>query len=715
MALECHRASTARFVRCSMAGLKNHHITETMMRAAATLLPGRLLFLIFLLASFPALLEAAHYKVFLLGGQSNALGRAPSSGLPVSPVNLQMPQVDILFYFGSTLTTIRPGSGSETSEFGPEVSFGRAIADALPADNIAIIKYAAGGTALYNDWAPGSGPNYTTFRNTVTAGLAAIQAAGHTTEIVGMLWHQGESDAIEGQQAAYQTNLTAFITDIRSHYGPNLPFLIGEIRRSNGPAFVTVADAQIAVAAAAPNLAFVPASDLSFWDTYHFDAPSQVTLGQRFATAYLGLVNGGAPLSLTGISRTPMDMSLTVGTTVSYTLAFSKDMDAATVTAADFSNAGTATVSWGNPTETAPGVVTLAATPTTPGTLQLQIVQGAQLLAADGEPLDTASPITDTSVITVQPAASPWISGVSIDAESSLFSVNRSADNIINGNGFTEASGFHSNAGGDGISWTSGTSTAAPLPHYLVFDLGANHDLSLVKIWNWNTGHTLSAGSKDIDISVASSVGSGFTPLGSFVLTIGPGQNNVDFGQIIDLSGFAAANDARLVRIDIKSNHGWTNASFPGLAGLSEIRFAGSLVPNNTFATWIADPAFGINPADQGVGDDPDGDGIANGVENFFGTHPGEFSQGLLAGTRSGNSFTFTHPQNATPAGDLTPAYRWSTDLIDWYAGDNVDGPGGGLTVGIAADPAGPPTTTVTATASQAVPRLFIRVETTAN
>jgi len=173
------------------------------------------------------------------------------------------------------------------------------------------------------------------------------------------------------------------------------------------------------------------------------------------------------------------------------------------------------------------------------------------------------------------PAAT--ITGVSINQVSSTFSAARSADNIINGNGFTEATGYHSSAGGDNISWTSASSTANPLPHFITIDLGASYDLASVKIWNWNTTNTLSAGSKDIDISVASSIGGGFTSLGSFVLNIAPGLNNVDFGQVIDLSGFTAADDTRLVRIDIKSNHGFSIVA--GLAGLSEIRFDGVAVP----------------------------------------------------------------------------------------------------------------------------------------
>ena len=59
------------------------------------------------------------------------------------------------------------------------------------------------------------------------------------------------------------------------------------LSRSNGPEFVTVADAQIAVANADPFASFVPASNLTFQDTYHFDADGQQILGERFAAAYL--------------------------------------------------------------------------------------------------------------------------------------------------------------------------------------------------------------------------------------------------------------------------------------------------------------------------------------------------------------------------------------------------------------------------------------------
>ncbi|PXA03436.1 hypothetical protein DDZ13_12135 [Coraliomargarita sinensis] len=94
----------------------------------------------------------------------------------------------------------------------------------------------------------------------------------------------------------------------------------------------------------------------------------------------------------------------------------------------------------------------------------------------------------------------------------------------------------------------------------------------------------------------------------------------------------------------------------------------------DTLADWLASPEFGLDPADQDFGDDPDGDGHANGIENYFGTHPGEFSQGLVSGTVSGDSMTFTHPLSDSPAADISAVYRWSKDLDSFHVdGDSFD------------------------------------------
>jgi hypothetical protein len=146
---------------------------------------------------------------------------------------------------------------------------------------------------------------------------------------------------------------------------------------------------------------------------------------------------------------------------------------------------------------------------------------------------------------------------------------------------------------------------------------------------------------------------------------------------------------------------------------LADVTFMVSDTPDpggETFADWIA--GFTGVGGQTGLGDDPDGDGIPNGVENFFGTDPGEFSQGLVAGavTSGGASFTFTHPQG-TLADDLTAVHEWSTDLISFQpAGTVAD-----TTVAFSTSTeAG--LTTVTADVSGTIPdKLFVRVAVSQN
>jgi hypothetical protein len=124
-----------------------------------------------------------------------------------------------------------------------------------------------------------------------------------------------------------------------------------------------------------------------------------------------------------------------------------------------------------------------------------------------------------------------------------------------------------------------------------------------------------------------------------------------------------------------------------------------------TFGGWIS--GFEVGGL-TGFEDDFDQDGLGNGLEAWFGTDPGEFNPGLAGLTTDGTTTTFTHPQNANPPSDLTGFYQWSPNLQDWYAGDGIEGPGDGPTVGIFPNTGGT-TTTVTVTASETMGRIFLR------
>jgi hypothetical protein len=141
--------------------------------------------------------------------------------------------------------------------------------------------------------------------------------------------------------------------------------------------------------------------------------------------------------------------------------------------------------------------------------------------------------------------------------------------------------------------------------------------------------------------------------------------------------------------------------------GLSaNITIESSAFESDTYATWIA--GFGLDPADLDFTDDPDGDGLKNGVEAFFGTNPGEFNAGITNLATGGTITTFTHPQNENPQSDVNGFYEWSPNLTDWYACDGVEGPPTGQTVSVSTDTVDT-TVTITATASEPMDSLFLR------
>ena len=146
------------------------------------------------------------------------------------------------------------------------------------------------------------------------------------------------------------------------------------------------------------------------------------------ASGYLVASGGGdvTPPTLNSITDNVSGGPSIVGTMVTYTITFNEDMDAATVTSADFENSGTAAVTIGTVTETSPGVFSVQATPTTAGSLNLRIV-GPVL--QDTSSNNLVVPISDDTTITVQTAYAAWAGGA-------LFDQDANGDGVKNGLAF---------------------------------------------------------------------------------------------------------------------------------------------------------------------------------------------------------------------------------------------------------------------------------------
>ncbi len=269
-----------------------------------------------LVGTSPTVLATEPVQVILLAGQSNMDGHAMVSQLPTTPFNFQEPQDDVLLYFGDpsrrhppgsevpakTLISLQPGASSQggITRFGPEVTFGRAIADAKPDRKYALIKHGVGGSSLAKHWDPTVPASYSDFKLTVAEGLAALEADGHATQITGMLWMQGETDVKKLEDRnAYEENLTNFIAAVRTDFGSDLPFVIGQlsVNQTGGGRLRTVENlnivrtAQANVARDLLGVGLVVTNNFSLnADDLHFSTEGQMALGNAFAKQYLALV-----------------------------------------------------------------------------------------------------------------------------------------------------------------------------------------------------------------------------------------------------------------------------------------------------------------------------------------------------------------------------------------------------------------------------------------
>lgn len=275
--------------------------------------------------------------VYLLGGQSNMVGFGQTISLPPS---LRVAQSDAFIYWSGRPEWVGLQASSDvgTRYFGPEVTLGRALADAHPDRRVYLVKHAVSGTALGDFWYPGEAPDdglagegYRVWHQTVEDALAALEADGLEPRVRGMVWMQGESDASRPDYAAaYAANLTHLIARVREDTGVvDLPFVAAQVDCRGGcDAHRDEVNAAIeAVAEADPAVATFPTEDLLRYpaDVWHYQGPGVRSMGQRFAARLLDEELPPLPQPAVVLSGT-YEWSYSGSYTVGWRLSLSEDV-----------------------------------------------------------------------------------------------------------------------------------------------------------------------------------------------------------------------------------------------------------------------------------------------------------------------------------------------------------------------------------------------------
>lgn len=274
--------------------------------------------------------------LFFLGGQSNMSGFGKNTELPDS---LNKVFSNVWIYQGNPVgdenlnggdgiwDNLKPGHGNGfrsdgtvnalSGKFGVELSFAKKLQELYPNEQIAIIKYAKGGSSIdtvaartFGCWDPDyvgiKGINqYDHFLKTLRSAMnnSDINNNGSVDVLIpsGIIWMQGESDAMyEDVALRYYDNLKRLMDLIRASFRvDDLPVVIGKISDSgqdnNGKTWKygeLVQYAQEKYADMDKNASIVRDTKYyNFSDPYHYDSAAYIDFGYKFAIEIFNLNN----------------------------------------------------------------------------------------------------------------------------------------------------------------------------------------------------------------------------------------------------------------------------------------------------------------------------------------------------------------------------------------------------------------------------------------
>ncbi len=255
--------------------------------------------------AFTGIVEAAHIKLFVLTGQSNSLGTTNAGESDPTPGS-DPADLHIRFFWhnwadattslgdsGGVFTALQSQQGGfysgSATHWGPEINFGRTLYRA-GVRNFGIIKVSRGGGGN-SFWLKGSADDhmYQHVVEAVTNATATLTAAGHTFEVAGLLYLQGESDSTT-EAAAAGTRFKMLVDNLRVDL-PNagsLHGLIGGIAAA-GATRDTVRANHKAIADSTSYIDYFSNLDLQSWtaaDALHFNKVAKLRIGERYAQAF---------------------------------------------------------------------------------------------------------------------------------------------------------------------------------------------------------------------------------------------------------------------------------------------------------------------------------------------------------------------------------------------------------------------------------------------
>lgn len=222
-------------------------------------------------------------KSILLIGQSNMAGRGFIEDVPpIYNEHINMLRNGRWQMMAEPLNFDRHVSG-----VGPAISFAQAWTEDHPGESIGLIPCAEGGSSI-DEW---------TIDGILTRhAISEAKFAMETSEIVGILWHQGESDSYGERYKTYEDKLLSLFKHLREELNaPDIPIMIGELGHYLGEVgfgksaveYKQINQIITKVAQTEKNCYFVTSKGLTANpDGIHIDAISQRKFGLRYYEAF---------------------------------------------------------------------------------------------------------------------------------------------------------------------------------------------------------------------------------------------------------------------------------------------------------------------------------------------------------------------------------------------------------------------------------------------